>query len=247
MPEQHPPPVPAAAGSGDPEARGIEVGPEATSRLDVDRQLWARLVAEKFTGCAYQLFEEELFSYSYPIVLGWIRSGRIIEEARRRGARGLRTPLDEWRTVLAQDAEDLAQETVIRALGRFRGDAHAGGGWHSDKGATLTTYFVGGCIFAFVEVYRVWSRELARQRELGELAEIAFRQREWAPADPADVVIAYEVVAERLASGSLVQRALFLGAAGFTQVEIAEILGTTRRAVEGWLRRYRQRLRNECS
>ncbi len=214
-------------------------------RPDADRQLWDQLAAEQFSGCAYQLFEEELFCYSYPIVLAWIRNGRIIEEAYRRGARGLHAPSTEWRTASAADAEDLAQETILRALRRFRDDAVAGRGWAPGKGAALTTYFVGGCIFAFVEVYRLWSRELARQRLAGREAETACLRRESVPAEPVDVVIAFEAMAERLTSGSPVQRALFLGAAGYTQKEIAEILGTTTRAVEGWLRRHRQRRRNE--
>jgi DNA-directed RNA polymerase specialized sigma24 family protein len=247
MPERHPRTAPAATGSGRARPRDAQPDqpPQAGSRLDADRHLWEQLAAEQFSGRAYHLFEAELFSYSYPIVLGWIRNGRIIEEALRRGARGLRAPSAEWRAALAADAEDVAQETIIRALGRFRDEAVAGRGWTPGKGAALTTYFVGGCLFAFVEVYRVWSREAARQRLIGHAAESADQQRECAPADPADVVIAYETVEERLASGSPVQRALFLGAAGYTQAEIAEILGVTARAVEGWLRRHRRRSRRE--
>lgn len=213
--------------------------------LDADRQLWDQLAAEQFSGCTYQLFEEGLFRYSYPIVLAWIRNGRIIEEAHRRGARGLHVPSTEWRAAFAADAEDLAQETVVRALRRFRDDAVAGRGWAPGKGAALTTYFVGGCIFAFVEVYRLWNRELARQRLAGRASEIARLRRDVVPAEPVDVVIAFEAMEERLTSGSPVERALFLGAAGYTQKEIAEILGTTTRAVEGWLRRHRGRRRDE--
>jgi DNA-directed RNA polymerase specialized sigma24 family protein len=213
---------------------------------EADRRLWDQLAVEQFSGYAYQLFEEELFCYSYPIVLAWIRNGRIIEEAYRRGARGLCAPAAEWRKALAADAEDLAQETIIRALGRLRDDAVAGSGWAPGKGAAPTTYFIGGCIFAFVEVYRVWSREqLARQRLAGRAVEIAYLRQGSELADPADMVIAFETMAERLASGSPLQRALFLGAAGYTQKEIAEILETTTRAVEGWLRRDRQRRRDE--
>jgi DNA-directed RNA polymerase specialized sigma24 family protein len=245
MPEQHPRTAPAAPGAGNARPRDAETGssPEAEARLDADRRLWDQLAAEQFSGCAYRLFEEELFRYAHPIVLAWIRSGRILDEARRRGARGVPAPSNGGRATPAADDEDLAQETIILALRRFRDDAVAGRGWTPDKGAAVTTYFVGGCVFAFVEVHRRWRRELTRRRRIGEAAETDLR-REPAPADPADVVVAFETIAERLGSGSPAQLALFLGAAGYTRAETAEILGTTTRAVEGWLRRHRRRLRN---
>ena len=57
-----------------------------------------------------------------------------------------------------EDREDLAVETVARALPFFRQRALVEGGWKPEGGASLSTYFVNFLPFQFANAYREWHR-----------------------------------------------------------------------------------------
>jgi DNA-directed RNA polymerase specialized sigma24 family protein len=221
------------AAPGDAEARRLAEG-----------RLRDRLAEAGFRGRDYERFQDELVRYGLQVVTNWIRNGKIVEKARQRGVPGLRPPPP----TLAADAEDLAVETLARALPRFREQALVAGGWDPDAGASLTTYFMGTCLYSFAEAYRAWCRADDRRQKERLAAEEAYRLAAscaCGPEDtalgPEDTALARLAVAERLSSGSRAERAKFLQAAGYSHKEIGEMLGTTARAVEGLLRRQRRR------
>jgi RNA polymerase sigma factor (sigma-70 family) len=141
---------------------------------------------------------------------------------------------------LETDYEDLAQETTARALGAFKKKATQGNGWRPDGGASLKTYFSRALLYQFANVWRGHLRtDAAEALPLDEVADI----RSTAP-NPEDLLVQQDLIRRGLADvpNEKTRVALALTEEGFDQEEIAEILGITKRAVEGLLRRHRERI-----
>ncbi|GGJ50705.1 hypothetical protein GCM10010121_072050 [Streptomyces brasiliensis] len=64
--------------------------------------------------------------------------------------------------------EALAVDSIAAAAPRFVERSLRGGEWNPDKGAGMSTYFVGGCVMAFGDVFKVWSRKRRRGRDPGQ-------------------------------------------------------------------------------
>jgi DNA-directed RNA polymerase specialized sigma24 family protein len=61
---------------------------------------------------------------------------------------------------------DLASETVARAYANFRDYVLPKGIWNPAKGASLTTFFIGQCLFRYPNVLRRHIRQVRRDRPL---------------------------------------------------------------------------------
>ena len=215
-------------------------------RLEDQAQVNA-LLADDFTGPAYELLAGELAAYGYPVILAWIRRGAIWGHCSTRGRKV--SPTDAEREVLERDFDErlqLALDTTVDALTFFRDRVLREGRWSFDGGATLTTYFIGACILTFPNVFRLWQRAECRwKRSLaaGMLTSPEGRTLADLPgSDPADVTAGRSVVISELQSmpdGARDAAALVVDGNSFA--ETASTLGTTERAVEGRLYRYRQR------
>ena len=61
-------------------------------------------------------------------------------------------------------------DTVAQALLVFEAEALQKRQWRADGGASLATYFIGTCIYAFADIYRrriqEWERDLAVKQAL---------------------------------------------------------------------------------
>jgi DNA-directed RNA polymerase specialized sigma24 family protein len=244
-----PPPGTAATGPG--EAAGLpaevtaQAGPpaDALRAFAADTGLYGLLAEEGFAGPTYERLRAALAGYGYQFLRSRIRDGTIFAVCTRRRIRGL-PPAPSWAGWTEEDIDDIVQETVVEALAAFRRAALAGTGWHPFGGASLATYFVGGCLFAFAATYRRHhaDRRMRRAATVRLAAELQ--------ADPRRVPDVAEsasdnVLAEaRLRALPPRQRVIvLLAAAGYGNIEISDRLadGTSPRAVEGVLRRYRQR------
>ncbi|MFC4535426.1 RNA polymerase sigma factor [Sphaerisporangium dianthi] len=208
---------------------------DAKERLQADTELRDALARNGFTGESYAELQDRLARYAYPIVLAWIRSGFIFLKCRELGI-GLAAsprPTDE------EDQAQLAIDTVAAGLPAFREKALVQGGWRPERGATLTTYFVGGLPYQFANAYRSWLKSKHQTATPDEVPESVPCPR----PGPEQIVVQRDEVREglRTVPSPRTQLALWLTAEGYDQGEIAEILGegTTRRAVEGMLRRHR--------
>ncbi len=220
---------------------------ESLARRQMDQVKLNSLVLAGLTGPEYEIFAGELAAYGYPVILAWLRRGMIWKHCADRG-RPLR-PTDVDREILANEFEErleLAFETVAEALKFFRERVLLAGRWSHEGGATLTTFFIGACLLVFPNVFRRWQtaeQRWSRALAAGTLTCPEGRTLADLPgADPADVVVGRAAVLSELASmpaGTRDAAALVID--GMSFAEAGDSLGTTDRAIEGRLYRYRQR------
>lgn len=148
-----------------------------------------------------------------------------------------------WET---DEVQSLANDTVSQGILDFRERALIGGGWSPQGGASLKTYFVGRCVFAFPNFYRKWCTEQDHRRRLSVLsvhtddivgvsssdldpAELALRRMHvWQSFDDID--------------DARTRKAIILQEAGYQLEEIAELLDEPGRdVIRGVLQRQRHR------
>jgi DNA-directed RNA polymerase specialized sigma24 family protein len=207
-------------------------------RRQADIQLRDELARTGFTGPAWDRFADELGRYGLGVMKAWLATTKLFEECKKRNCWPGSAPIywDE------DDRAGLANEIVAHAIKTFRDRGLVAGGWNPAGGASLKTYFVGACIYAFPNLYRQWRREYEHwsnqspiDEVMGELADVGYdptalaliRLQLWAGFE--------KIPQER------VKRAILLEELGYTKAEIARALGATLRAVEGWLAHQRRR------
>jgi DNA-directed RNA polymerase specialized sigma24 family protein len=210
------------------------------ARLQADAALRDLLAHSGFSGEAYAMFEEELARYGLQVMLGWLRGGFIFALCRKAGVPLERGPIPD------DDHEDLAQEVVAAALPAFRQKALREGGWRPDGGASLKTYFAGTLRYQFA---RVWRRRLRDKDRMAvvprQLADDLQPEAASPDPGPAETLLMRDEVRRALAAipNEKTRMAVVLAEDGYQHEEIAELLGpdVSPRAVEGLLRRHRQR------
>ena len=207
-----------------------------------DAALFARLRADGFAGPVWEATVDRLVRYGYQVLRARIGAGDIFAVCAAKRIRGVPAAAS-WQGWSNEDINDLVQETLITAVGRFSRDAATGRGWRPDGGAALTTYFAGACLIAFVATYN--RHRTRRNRHTAALAAAARVQPASAHPDVADMVIDALTAAERLARAIPDPRLRFVlrqHAAGYQHAEISQLLadGTTPRAVEGMIYRARK-------
>jgi hypothetical protein len=215
---------------------------ENLERRIADQELLTKLAACDFTGLRYQRFEEELAAYGMSVLRGWMHSGYIFKLAAGRGFSMHPTDCELEELFRDSDArEELANMTVALALPRFKEHAVVGGGWRFDGGASLSTYFMGSCLYIFPNefrkrrvYYKKWQR--AHYGEATHLDPVVNSRTN--PAVIATGKIRVREDLERLDERTRAIVALTLD--GYMQEEIVELLGESSvRAVEGVLHRWR--------
>ena len=189
-------------------------------------------------GWRYAVFEAELAAYGRQVMTVLIVTGLIFVRCEEDGYFLLALPIP------ADDREDLAQETVEKALASFKRNGLERGGWQPEKGRSLRGYFTHTLFGQFSNIWKKRVRDQQAQAELcgPSLDELPSGTRS-PGADPADIYAQRDEVRRGLAGidHDRTRVTLVMTEPGYTQDEIAEALGVTRRAVEGYLRRYRRR------
>lgn len=214
---------------------------ERLDRLLADAKLISHLQWSGFQGADYDWFAEELARYGLAVLRSWMFTGVIFERLKEKGY-GPLPPLaaSGWD---ADDRDGLAHLTIALALRKFRETVLIPHRWDHTKGATLKTFFIGQCLMRFPNFYRSWHLEVTERPQHRDLDDI----------DPGKMVdrvgVEYRAVqADELTRGlqrlpdHRTRQVLVLLAQGYQQNEIAERLGTTRKAIEGILSRHRKRL-----
>lgn len=130
--------------------------------------LYGRLAEVGCAGPDFDAVAGALVRYAYTVLCSWLASGHIVDECRRVGVRRLGRLGSGALVLTRHDVEDLAQETLRRALERFVIDGRAGQGWSPGGGAALSTYFVRSCVLRFGDVYRAWERDERQPRPKGD-------------------------------------------------------------------------------
>jgi hypothetical protein len=225
-------------------ARQLE---ENLQRRAADQELRDELAAHDFSGRQYQRFEEELARYGTSVLRAWMYSGYVFKLVAARGfaLHPSEAELDE----LHHDSEvreELANMTVALALPRFREHALIGGGWRSEGGAGLPTYFMGACLYVFPNEFRSRRVQQEKWRRQNRGDPALTMPEEDSASDPAVLATGKIQVLNHLSDIDPRTRAILaLTIDGFHQDEIAEMLAEPSvRAVEGVLYRWRIQCKN---
>src|SRR5262249_10708180 len=165
--------VPATGGASDVDDARVVAGwpmirnrarsaiSDAAPPVAGDAELYARLIADRFTGPVYERVMDRLCRYGYTTIHAWVTSGLIFSRCAEKRVKGL--PAGEtWSNWTKEDIEDLVQDAVAGAELRFRSDGLRGTGWRFDGGASLGGYFITGCLFAFASAYKRRRRDRGR-------------------------------------------------------------------------------------
>ncbi|SNY72838.1 hypothetical protein [Paractinoplanes atraurantiacus] len=218
--------------------------------VDVDGQD----VVVTWEGFAYHQLFDDLWLYALPVVKAFLKKnhmGRLLQ--RYVPERGF-TMRAEDMVVLAHSSDErteLALDIIAKAIEVFRKKAITPGKheWKpSLRGASLRTYFIGACALVYPRAYEKWSK--TRKGKLDLVAshyDINFESiggviaRDL--ADPA-AVAGIRVDLKRLINVATPTTKLILGllAQDLTQVQIADELGLSVKAVNSRLAHFRKRV-----
>jgi ECF sigma factor. len=178
-----------------------------------------------------------------------MRDGTIITRCRERRIR-FPAPYTEVEEMMRRDAvrQEIAIDCLSRAVPRFMSDFLQE--WRPDGGRSLNTFFLHLALRFYRDAYRKWAGgHRHRMREiLGADAVTVYDAEceEWfrTPVpSPENQIELQEALVTILAKASMEERAVCKAmlTTGGTQEEIAQQLGTTRKAVERRLSKVRQR------
>ena len=225
----------------DPETLSLA---ETVDRLAGDVEVVTQLALGKYQGRDWEYFATELARYGIAVIEAWLHKGLIFQKCRSRGLGGL-VPLD--RPFERDEVEELAGETVAKALRHFRDDVLIPGKWDSRRGATLRTYFIGQCLIRFANIYRRWHGNESRARHARLTADtvLLVDSSGTSTDDPAATAVDRALIDQALATvkDPRVRQAIGLRAAGRTHGEIADHLGVSVKTVERMLANERSRQR----
>jgi hypothetical protein len=203
----------------------------------VDEALLEALRREDFQGLSWVSFAEKLAGYAHPIIKSWIASQQIFSKCSKKGIKCTGPPPGN-RILSNDDADEMANEAVARAINQFRDKVLRPGRWSPQGGASLTTMFVTQCLFQFPNVYRRWLLEIERLPvDSLEKLELDIRL---AGAQDGLVEIRDEIAhaLKHYVKDKRVRDGLILRAMGYTMVECAEMLDTTAKALDSAIRRH---------
>ncbi len=211
--------------------------PEEKSQADaIDRRLGDRILIEKlraagFEGKEWQTAAEELARYGVDVLGSWVRNGTIYERCAHRRRFITRPP--EGALDVAE-ARSLVNGTVAMALQHFREDVLIPGAWDPAKGASITTYFVGQCLMRFPDTYRPWLNQVRKFERGTDIAKVQLSQS-INPVEEDVIISMTNHAALSVVRSQKAKQAFVMTAMGYTQVHIADHLGTTPKAVERML------------
>ncbi|ALV30834.1 hypothetical protein [Streptomyces sp. CdTB01] len=209
-----------------------------------DEQLLLLLAQDDFQGSRYDLFVEELVRYGISVLRGWMHSGFIFQLVAHRGF-GLNPhelDLEELATH-SEVREELASMTVARALPRFRQKALVEGGWSFEGGASITTYFMGACLYSFPNEFRRHRADAERQRRSLKRQQAVY-ENPVSPRGTAEDVLGRLWVREELnnIADPRTRTVVALTLDDYTQEEIQQLLDEKSvRVIEGLLYRWRKK------
>lgn len=124
-----------------------------------DRELVAELLRQGPNSQLWQHTAREIYFYGTAVLDSMLKSGLIFDRVAAIG-RGLQAS-EARKRHLRQSSharDDLVHDTCSAAIQRFLRDGVLGGGWKSEEGASLKTYFVGTLVQEFPNTYRYWAR-----------------------------------------------------------------------------------------
>lgn len=209
--------------------------------ITADRAIVEKLRLADFQGLAWAKFAESLVRYGRPVMKYWLVTGIIFTKCQAKGF-GLERPTREkW---LRADHEGFANEVLARGLNSFKQSLQRGV-WSHKGGATLRTFFMNACVFEFPNLYRKWlTADSQSPAPTIQPPDIDTRPDPHLSFDEL-VDMRIEIQKDLRSIDDITKSAVLLDFAGYSHREIGEFLSITSRAVEGRLRRQRERWRNK--
>ena len=207
---------------------------ELEDRLAADAELVTRLMFAGYSGHEWEVVAGRLAAYGVRVMTAWILDGTIV---RRCKAKGWHVGWDD-RCTHPEVAQDLARMVVAVALRRFRDDVLIPHLWDPQRGASLSTFFVGQSLLRWQNEYKTWWRE-QRRYDLG--SRILAESPSQPVPDVAGRVVDGAVVADALEhADDLTRRIVLLRAAEYTWDEIAELTGSSVSKLRGRFTRFQK-------
>lgn len=203
--------------------------------------LAAAIVSKRLTPAERELIHEYFWVLGFKTVKTLLRTGRMALASHHKG-KPIEWNYDDQRLLRESEElrDELATEVLIKAVPFFMENL---GYWKPEKGAALTTYFVGACIQVFKAAYRVW----AKNRDRRWLTTVEIAVAPW--LDPnysrsfTDQVEAQETIRQVFDLAKPNQKPILgLLYQGYSAKEAAEQLGLTERAVEGRMYQLRKQV-----
>lgn len=217
---------------------------EALERRQGDITLLTELAAAGFGGRLWRQVSHELACYGHAVVVAWLWTNEMFAQCKHKGCYPGPPPVS-WQD---DDVQSLANDTVTRAISDFHRRALVLGGWNQHGGASLKTYFVGSCVFAFPNFYRKWCSEQDKYRQAAsssthtdDIAGLSSSER-----DPAYLALqrVHLWTSFNALPDDRTKKVILLQEMGYQLDEIAELLNEPRGAVKGLLERHRKRGRS---
>lgn len=219
----------------------VEFADRREARLAADADLLAEVMLEGFQGRAWDRMAERLVAYGLVVIKSWLRRGVIFNRCAEKGL--WISNAQPGGITDEDDVEALADETVWRAVLKYRDNVLIPGKWDPRKGANLTTYFIGQCMFQFPNVYKRWWRETKRQEVPLDQDTIEELGRAAKPVGSAAGVIRRDRIREGLAHADDTDREiLWWHAEGYTYAEIAELTGVPAGTIKSRIHRLRKKV-----
>lgn len=193
-------------------------------------------------GCTeWRQLASALVEYGYSVFVGWLVTGAVYRMAANhgggRGVYGL-NKIPENLQLKGDDAHELAAELMIAAVEAFRTKTLMKHKWRPTGGASLKTFFVGRSLMTLPDVYVRWERDNHRSMS-------ALRNADLSPDDgrhshnPGDSAVAAATLDEVFAGDEDLALMFRLQEAGYSLLEIADMLDTTEGAVRTRMSRVR--------
>jgi hypothetical protein len=214
------------------------------TRLDADRR---RAEALRTLGRDHERFVEyglSLRDYGINTLIKQWWTGELRPIIHRKTRIGLPPPPPSW---LDTDVNSLIVESVIRSVEPFMQSAILRGEWRPEGGASIKTYFIGRCYFAFATDYRrEYSAEMKASKTLQwrkpdlEL-DVIWYVHHTIGHDPEQTAINRGEIRRllALATHARIPEIVFLLADGMTSNEVGLALGMTGNAVDQALKKFR--------
>lgn len=224
---------------------------DRAARRARDAEVVEILRGQDFAGPLFGKFAGRLMEYAWPVLLDWTLTGEIFRQARQVGCPvPARLIIPQWSQ---DDRYEVVADSVLDGLDTFRDNALAGGRWNPAKGAALTTYYVGACVFAFRKVYEAWSRQYTAaqgaQAYTGADDDPLVNLPDQRAADPCRTAVLHDTIDRvlPLLTTPELRVAVAWRGAGCTQEDAAELAGLSVKALEGRLTRVRVKVREQHS
>lgn len=215
--------------------------PRPPSDPDGDVAMVQRIRAEGFDveGGDYKLFVDRAWHTAVGTLADMIKEGTLVAKCR-----SLRWPLDHppgpyprgMQQELVCGAASMALESLLQ-------DAILAGKWNPEQ-SSLRTYYVNGTVIAYVKLHNAWVRRARVEvtteapERYGELRA----SRSYPCPDPEQAVIAKDHLRRILSRGGPgTAEILWRRSMGYSDIEIAEHMNLTPKAIGNRIYRLRQR------